>query len=210
VVNALVFLYEFLLGPGVDQFVMNWGAVPDRIAQPSLYPLASLTLVTSMFLHGGLAHLLGNMLYLWIFGDNVEDRLGHVGFLAFYLVAGSAAGLAQVLPVPTSEIPAIGASGAVAGVLGAYLLLHPTAPVRVIIPFLYFASLRRVPAVLVLGMWFVIQLFNGFLSLGSGQVASGGVAWFAHIGGFVAGVLVGLLLRIMPRRSPRSRYRAAS
>jgi len=205
VANVVVFVYELVLGSGVDQLLMTWGAVPARITQPSAYPLAFLTLFTSMFMHAGPAHLLGNMLYLWIFGDNVEDRLGHVGYLIFYLVAGAVAGLAQILPAPASEIPAVGASGAVAGVLGAYLLLYPSAPVRVIIPFLYFASLRRVPAILVLGMWFVLQLFSGFMSLGSGEVASGGVAWFAHIGGFLAGVLVGAVLRILQPRGSRRR-----
>jgi membrane associated rhomboid family serine protease len=195
-INVIVFLYELLQGQNVDQFFMRWGAVPAYITDPAGHPLATVTMLTSMFLHGGLAHLIGNMLYLWIFGDNVEDRLGHVGYLAFYVVAGVLAGLAQILPAPRSAIPAIGASGAVAGVLGVYLLLYPKAPVRVVVPAVYVARITRVPAVLVLGMWFVLQIFNGFLTLGSGgAMSTGGIAWFAHIGGFVAGLVVGAVLR---------------
>ena len=199
-INGIVFLYELLLGPDVDQMIMAWGAVPAYVSNPSDHPLSYLTLLTSMFLHGGWAHLIGNMLYLWIFGDNVEDRLGHIGYLAFYLAAGIVAGFAQVLAAPTSEIPGIGASGAVAGVLGVYLVLYPRVRVRVLIPVWYFASLRRVPALIVLGMWFGIQLLNGFLSIGSGDMATGGVAWFAHIGGFVVGLAVGFVLRILRKR----------
>lgn len=162
--------------------------------------MAFLTLFTSMFLHGGWTHLIGNMLYLGIFGDNVEDALGRFGFIVFYLAAGLIAGLAQVTTAPQAMTPAIGASGAIAGVLAVYLVLYPTAPVRVLVPTFFFMRLARVPAVLVLGLWFVIQLFNGFLSLGAQTMATGGVAWFAHIGGFVAGLVVGFLLR---KRIPR-------
>jgi membrane associated rhomboid family serine protease len=193
--NVLVFLYELAAGREVQELLMTLGAVPARITDPAHYPLSALTLFTSMFLHGGWMHLIGNMLYLGIFGDNVEDVLGRAGYVAFYLFAGVAAGLAQVLVSPFSSVPAIGASGAIAGVLAVYLVLFPTAPVRVLVPTFYMMRLARVPAFLVLGMWFVIQLFNGFLSLGAATVATGGVAWFAHIGGFAAGLGVGLLLR---------------
>jgi membrane associated rhomboid family serine protease len=203
VANILVFLYQWLLGERVDAFIQTWGAVPAYITDPGAHPLASLTLISSIFLHGGWAHLIGNMLYLWIFGDNVEDRLGRVGYLAFYLVAGLVAGLAQVLPDPASTIPGVGASGAIAGVLGVYLLLYPTAPVRVMVPGLYMLRLARVPALIVLGFWFVLQLFNGVLSLGSGVAAMGGVAWFAHIGGFVAGLLVGAVALVFSGRQRR-------
>ncbi|HIP87455.1 MAG TPA: rhomboid family intramembrane serine protease, partial [Anaerolineales bacterium] len=155
--------------------------------------------VTSMFLHAGWAHLIGNMLYLWIFGDNVEDALGRTGYVLFYFAAGIAAGLAQVLVAPNSQIPGVGASGAIAGVLAVYLVLYPTAPVRVLVPGFYFMRVARVPAIIVLGMWFIIQLFNGFLSLGTMTLATGGVAWFAHIGGFVAGLVVGFLVRAVKR-----------
>lgn len=196
-VNILVFFWELLLGPDVDRFFMTWGAVPAFITNPTRYPWAPLTLLTSMFLHGGWMHLIGNMLYLWIFGDNVEDALGRLGYLLFYLAAGVAAGLAQVMVAPSSQIPGVGASGAIAGVLAVYLVLYPTAPVRVLVPGFYMMRIARLPALLVLSFWFVIQLFNGVLSLGAATMATGGVAWFAHIGGFLAGLVVGLGARAL-------------
>jgi membrane associated rhomboid family serine protease len=138
------------------------------------------------------------MLYLWIFGDNVEDTLGHWGYLLFYVGAGVLAGVAQVLAAPSATIPGIGASGAIAGVLGAYLVLYPNAPVRVLLPGLFVMHMARVPALIVLGMWFVIQMLNGFLSLGTETMATGGVAWFAHIGGFLVGLMVGFVLKWRP------------
>jgi membrane associated rhomboid family serine protease len=198
--NAVIFLYELLLGPQVDQMYMAWGVIPAHITDPLDHPLAFLTLFTSMFIHGGWTHLIGNMLYLWIFGDNVEDVLGRVGYTLFYLAAGIVASLAQVVVAPSSTIPGIGASGAIAGVLAVYLVLFPTAPVRVLVPGYLMMRIVRVPSLIVLGFWFIIQLFNGFLSLGTMSVATGGVAWFAHIGGFVAGLVVGFPVRIMLRR----------
>ncbi len=204
VVNSFIFLWELMLGPEVDQFFMRWGAVPAFITNPSRYPWAPLTLLTSMFLHAGWTHLIGNMLYLWIFGDNVEDALGYIGYLIFYLAAGVAAGLAQVMVNPFAIIPGVGASGAIAGVLAVYLVLYPGAPVRVLVPGLFMMHMARIPALIVLGFWFVIQLFNGFLTLGAATMATGGVAWFAHIGGFVAGLVVGMLARAArPRRYRR-------
>ena len=194
-INVVVFMYEVLLGPDVDQFLMAWGAVPAYLTDPSGHPLAFVTLFTSMFLHGGWTHLIGNLLYLWIFGDNVEDALGHRTYLLFYVAAGVLAGLAQVLAAPTATIPAIGASGAVAGVLGTYLVLYPAAPVRVLVPGRFTMHMVRMPALIVLGMWFVIQMLNGFLSLGTETMTTGGTAWFAHIGGFLVGLAVGLVLR---------------
>jgi membrane associated rhomboid family serine protease len=185
---------------------MSLGAVPAYITDPTNHPLAFLTLVSSMFLHGGWLHLGGNMLYLGIFGDNVEDVLGHTLYLVVYLAAGVAAALTQVIVAPGSMVPMVGASGAIAGVLAIYLVLYPTVPVRVLVPVFVFMRIARLPAVIVLGMWFVIQLFNGFLSLGMETLSTGGTAWFAHIGGFVVGLIVGLLLRLMqPRVLARSR-----
>jgi membrane associated rhomboid family serine protease len=205
-VNVLVFFYEFLLGARAEGLLMSLGAVPAFITDPANHPLAFLTLLSSMFLHGGWAHLIGNMLYLGIFGDNVEDILGHTLYLLFYLAAGVAAGLAQVAMAPNSMVPAVGASGAIAGVLAVYLVLYPTAPVRVLVPVFLFMRVARLPAALVLGLWFVIQLFNGYLSLGMDTMSTGGVAWFAHIGGFVVGLAVGLLLRFrLPQLRARSR-----
>lgn len=195
-INVLAFLFELSLGRGLDTLLMSLGAVPARITSPSSSPLVYVTLLTSIFLHGGWMHLIGNMLYLGIFGDNVEDALGHAWYTVFYLAAGVLAGASQIVTDPSSALPAIGASGAIAGVLAVYLVLYPTAPVRVLVPTFFFMRLVRLPAILVLGMWFVIQLFNGALSLGVRTMATGGVAWFAHIGGFVAGLIIGILLRV--------------
>lgn len=189
---VLVFLWQLSLGPEGQKAVYALGVIPASLLQgkslpPDLYLIpAKLTLLTSMFLHGGWMHLIGNMLFLWIFGNNVEDAMGHSRFIIFYLVCGFAAALAQALPNPESVIPMIGASGAISGVLGAYLLLHPRARVLVAIPIGIFIHTMKLPAMAVLGFWFVLQLINTLLT-GAG---SGGVAWGAHIGGFVAGVLL--------------------
>jgi len=190
---VVVFLWQLSHGPqGQQAIAYGLGLVPavffgDRTLPPELVMVPTgLTLVTSMFLHGGFMHLLGNMLYLWIFGNNIEDAMGHGRFIAFYLLCGAAAALAQGLPNPESPIPMIGASGAISGVLGAYLLLYPRARVMVAIPFGFFIHTVYVPAMLVLGLWFVIQIVS---SLGASP-EEGGVAWFAHIGGFVAGLVL--------------------
>ena len=154
---------------------------------------APLTILTSMFLHGGILHLAGNMLFLWIFGDNVEDELGHGRFLLFYLVCGAAAALTQAIAAPTSDIPTVGASGAIAGVLGAYLVRHPLARVTV----LAFIVLIELPAMIVIGLWFFLQFMNGLLDQG-GEGPGGGVAWWAHVGGFIAGAILINIMR--PRR----------
>jgi membrane associated rhomboid family serine protease len=159
------------------------------------------TLVTSQFLHGGWFHLLGNMLYLWIFGNNVEDRFGRLGFLGFYLLGGALAGLTQVAVDPTSTVPTIGASGAIAATLGAYFVLFPRARVTSLVFLGFFYQLIDVPAVIVLGFWFVLQLIDGLASLGAVQ-SGGGVAFFAHIGGFVVGAL---MARVIVMISPRMR-----
>ena len=188
---VLVFLWQVSLGEaGYRRAVYALGFIPavffgERVLPPEAVLLPpELTIVSSMFLHGGLWHLAGNMLYLWIFGNNVEDAMGHGRFVAFYLLSGLAAALSQGLVKPDSTIPMIGASGAVSGVLGAYLLLYPHARVLVLIPLGFFSQLVRVPAVLVLGLWFVIQILSSLAA----DPERGGVAWFAHIGGFVAGM----------------------
>lgn len=179
-----------------DAFVMAYGFVPAEFAGgldlPPAIPIPIwLTLLTSMFLHGGLLHVLGNMLYLWVFGDNVESAMGRWRFLAFYLLCGAAAGLAQMMPNPQSTIPLVGASGAIAGVLGAYLMLFPTARILTVLPIFVFIRLVSIPAVIVLGIWFLLQILNSAASFG----AATGVAWFAHIGGFVAGMILVLVFR---------------
>ncbi len=191
-INVAVFLWQMLvLGTGgeqaLQQAVLEYGVVPARIAQdPGLGTW--LTFVTSMFMHGGIMHIVGNMLYLWIFGNNIEDVMGRFWFTVFYFLTGFAASLAQVLSSWGSTIPGIGASGAIAGVLAAYLLFFPRARVDTLIILGYFGRITALPAILVLGIWFLLQLFNGFLSFGVSS--TGGTAWFAHIGGFVAGLIL--------------------
>jgi membrane associated rhomboid family serine protease len=157
-----------------------------------------------MFLHGGLLHVGGNMLFLWIFGNNVEDTMGHGRFTLFYLASGVVAAVGQTLITPTSNVPMIGASGAVSGVLGAYLLLFPHATILTLVMFGFFIKFFRIPALIVLGFWIVLQLLNGYLTYSAhalGRGESGGVAWFAHIGGFLGGIVLLFLLR--PRQSSR-------
>jgi membrane associated rhomboid family serine protease len=199
-INVAAFLWELSLGPSLGGYMYGWGLVPQRFlyaflgAEPRLPTLV--TAFTSMFLHGGWVHLLGNLWYLWIFGDNVEDRLGHWQFLLFYLAGGLVAATAHILFNVSSPVPTVGASGAIAAVLGAYAVLFPRARVLTLVPIFFFFQIVSLPALLVLGLWFVIQLFTGTLSIGGG----GGVAWWAHIGGFVFGMLVVL----STRRGPRS------
>ena len=189
---ALVFLWQLSLGRGGERAVYGLGVIPavlldNKILHPSLVmvpPVA--TVITSMFLHGGWMHLVGNMLYLWIFGNNVEDAMGHTRFVAFYLLCGVAAVLAQVLPDPESTTPMIGASGAISGVLGAYLLLYPHARVLVAVPLGFFIHTMRLPAAWVLGFWFALQLLSNILAGGQ----EGGVAFRAHMGGFIIGTLL--------------------
>jgi membrane associated rhomboid family serine protease len=165
---------------------------------------ATIGVVTSMFLHGSWLHVLGNMLFLWIFGNNVEDRLGRVGFALFYLAGGITAALAQVAIAPQSEIPLVGASGAIAAALGAYIVLFPGSRILSIVFLGFFYQLLEVPALIVLGYWFVLQLISGIGAFGA-ETAQGGVAFFAHIGGFVMGAVVGLLLRVVRAGTNRRR-----
>jgi len=166
-------------------------------------PLNWISPLSSMFLHGSWAHLLGNMLFLWIFGNNIEDRLGRLPYLAFYLLGGVVAALTQVWIDPTSSVPLIGASGAIAATLGAYIVLYPRARILTLVFLVFFYQLLEVPALLVLGYWFLLQLVDGVASLGA-TTAQGGVAFFAHIGGFVAGALVGAFVRLISRGSART------
>ena len=220
--NILVFLYQLSLELGgepaardaTQAFVFEFGLIPCRLTGvrphvggcPGLgdFPSPVVTIFTSMFIHGGLFHIFGNMLYLWIFGDNVEDTLGHGRFLGFYLASGVAAALAQTLTGPSSNVPMIGASGAVSGVLAAYLFLFPHASILTLLIFGFFIRIVRVPALIVLGFWIVVQFLNGIVTFGrsaaSGE-SQGGVAFFAHIGGFLAGIV--LLYALRPRRPLR-------
>lgn len=191
---VLVFLYQISLpAQGGEVFVYQYGAIPAVVFGHGVLPLELRavpeygSVMTSMFLHGGWMHLLGNMLYLWIFGNNIEDVMGHVKFVVFYVVCGVLAALSHAAIDPHSTIPMIGASGAISGVLGAYLLLYPRAKVLVFIPLGIFFHRMYVPAAVVLGFWFVMQLISGGISLGH---QGGGVAFFAHIGGFIAGMVL--------------------
>jgi membrane associated rhomboid family serine protease len=206
-VNVAAFAYEWMLTqPGLDAFLRTWAYVPARYLADPFAPGQIATLFAAMFLHAGPVHILGNMLYLWIFGNNVEDRLGPWLYVAFYLTCGLAATAAQTLVGPDVTIPTLGASGAVAGVLGAYALLYPRAGVVTIIPIFFFFEIARVPALFVIGFWFVLQLANGLASFGPETLQSGGVAWFAHIGGFVAGLLL-IIPAWSRQRHSRSRWR---
>jgi membrane associated rhomboid family serine protease len=194
-------------GAAFEAAITDWGVVPAQLTaawgRGEFVSGESLTLLSSQFLHGGWLHLLGNLLYLWIFGNNVEDRMGRVGFLLFYLVGGVIAGLTQVAIDPASSIPTIGASGAIAATLGAYLVFFPGAKVTSLVFLGFFYQLVRVPAAFVLVVWFVLQLLDGIGSLGPSQ--GGGVAFFAHIGGFVFGAVVAWLLTLLGRGGSASR-----
>jgi membrane associated rhomboid family serine protease len=196
--NAAVFILQLFSGDDARSMVYAYGAIPHNIfmgaeTQP-INPL--LTLLTSMFMHGGVFHIFGNMLYLWIFGNNIEDRLGHLKFIFFYLFCGIAASLSHALTSPGSTVPMIGASGAISGILGAYLLLFPYARVHTVIFLGFFVQVVRVPALIVIGFWAIIQVVNGLAIQGIQN--HGGIAWFAHVGGFITGLVTIKLW--LPRR----------
>ena len=194
VLNCLAFLFELSLSQRMLQpFMMMYGVVPAMFSWP--------TVLTSMFLHGGWLHVGGNMLYLWIFGDNVEDRLGHGRFFAFYLLCGTIAALAQVFTSPGSTVPTIGASGAIAGVMGAYFVLFPRSRVLTLIPLFVFWEIIEIPAIYFLGIWFLMQLFSGVGSLAVTTGNAGGIAFWAHVAGFAAGFVGVFIFR--PRQRPR-------
>jgi len=195
ILNILVFLFEVSLGPHLRDFISVWAVVPERIINWHRDPLVLVTLITAQFLHGGWLHVGGNMLYLWIFGDNVEEEMGHFKYLIFYLFGGIMASMAQILSHPHSTVPTLGASGAIAAVLGAYLVYFPRGGVTVIVPIFFYIEIVTLPAVFVLGTWFLEQLLNGTLSISTGAAVTGGIAWWAHIGGFVTGMLLGPLFR---------------
>ncbi len=204
-INIIIFIFQWLLGPqqGVA-LLYQFAFIPaDFLAAPTSIGNVS-NIFTAMFMHAGLLHLVGNMLYLWIFGDNVEDAFGHLPYLAFYLAGGVAATLAHVFTNPASVIPTVGASGAIGAVLGAYLVLYPHSHVLTFIPLGYFMTLKLIPASIVLGVWFVLQFFNGVLSLGGPDM--GGTAFWAHIGGFVFGTLIALVVGKRRQVHPQQRW----
>jgi membrane associated rhomboid family serine protease len=197
-VNVLVFLYEISL----DQYSLNhliqlYGVVPER------FPAGLSTLFTSMFLHGGWFHLIGNMWFLWIYGDNVEDVMGHGKYLVFYLLCGLAAALTHVLFNADSRVPTVGASGAIAGVMGAYMIKFPHSRILTLVPIFFFFTTFEIPAVVILGYWLLLQAVSGLGSVAYSQVSQGGVAWFAHIGGFAAGMILIFVMGTRQRYSHR-------
>jgi membrane associated rhomboid family serine protease len=199
-INIAVFASYFTLFTderALAGFFNTWALIPADVSRGS----GISGLITSMFLHGGLLHLAGNMLFLWIFGDNIEDEMGHIGYLLFYLAAGIAAGLAQVISEPFSHIPTVGASGAIAGVMGGYLLLFPRARIDILLIFIVFFRVITVPAWVMLGVWFALQLLSGVAT----DTASGGIAYWAHAGGFFVGVL--LTLPVFLRRGGTAFWR---
>ncbi len=207
--NVLVFFVQLSQGQRLHEFIYVYGLVPARYAMPEISAHFStghqiISFVTFMFLHGGFLHLLGNMWFLYIFGDNVEDKLGHVRYLAFYLLCGLASGISHLAINWHSEIPTIGASGAIAGVMGAYFILYPNAKVLTLIPIFFFFQFLEVPAFLFLGIWFLFQ----FLSAAGTSAEMGGIAWWAHIGGFLFGILFLKLLQIMPHTKRGKRFRS--
>lgn len=203
IVCILIFIYEYSLGQGVNDFILRYGLIPANVLAPSadwglyerLYPF-----VTSMFLHGGWLHLIGNMLFLYIFGDNVEGRMGHFRYLVFYIVCGIAAAFFQFITNVSSIVPMVGASGAISGVLGAYITFYPRSKILTLVPIFFFIQLIHIPASVFIFVWFIIQFLSGVSSLGAPKEA-GGVAFWAHIGGFVAGLV---LARFFAKRGFRS------
>lgn len=191
-INVAVFLYQIILPPPeLDWFILHYGSIPAEISQGNHL----FTLFTSMFLHGGWVHLIGNMLFLWVFGDNIEAIIGNFNFLLFYIAGGLAAAISHILAGPGSMVPAIGASGAISAVLGAYLILFPASNIRVLV--VYFFRSFYMPAIFFLGIWIVQQLISGYFSLSetTSQAQRGGVAWWAHIGGFGFGLIAGWIAR---------------
>jgi membrane associated rhomboid family serine protease len=197
IANALVFFYEIGLSQdGLIRFTNAFALVPSRFNDLPVH--YAITVFTSMFMHAGWFHFLSNMWVLFIFGDNVEDRMGQIPYLVFYLISGAAAALLQTFVFPDTSVPMLGASGAIAGVLGAYIFYYPGARVVTLVPIFFFISLIEVPALIFIGFWFVTQLFSGLASIG---IQSGGVAWWAHIGGFLVGLVLSLpFMRRRPRR----------
>ncbi len=209
IVNILIFLYELSLGSGLGEFIMKFGVVPLKVSYYSQVPDLTFIntffpFISSMFLHGGFVHLIGNMWFLWIFGDNIEDKLGHFKFIAFYFLCGIIASSVHVFFNSQSNVPCVGGSGAIAGVLGAYMVTFPRARVVTIVPLFVFIQVMELPAIVVLGFWFVIQFFNGAASI-TASASGAGVAWWAHIGGFAAGVIILYIIRIFSVRKPGRR-----
>ncbi len=204
--NVVVFVAQLFMGRMTERIIQTFGYIPARLLAPSAFHYApwevGITLVTSLFLHGGFVHLFGNLIYLWVFGGAIEDAIGHVRFFFFYVACGAAGSLAHTIVFPASNIPSIGASGSIAGLLGAFLVLRPHARIVTLFPLVVYWAMAEVPAIVFLPVWFGMQFFNGFLSLEAARRAQevAGVAWWAHVGGFVFGAVVAGVFRMVTRR----------
>jgi len=207
VANVVVFLAQLFMGRMTERIIQTFGFMPARLLDPAAFGYApwevGITLVSSLFLHGGFVHLFGNLIYLWVFGGAIESSLGHTRFLLLYVACGAAGSLTHTVLFPQSTIPSIGASGSIAGLLGAFLMLHPGARIVTLFPLVVYWAMAEIPALLFLPVWFGMQFFSGFLSLqaarGTQEVA--GVAWWAHVGGFVFGMILAVLLRSARKRA---------
>jgi hypothetical protein len=201
-INVAVFIALLFLGPRTESLINIFGFIPGRLVNPSMFAYAPwevvITLVTSLFLHGGLVHLFGNMMYLWVFGGAIEEAMGHLRYLVFFVVCGVVGSLTHTLLFPHSPVPSIGASGSIAGVLGAFLVLHPRARIATLFPLVVYWAIAEVRAALFLPVWFAMQFFNGFLALAAAQRTeqAAGIAWWAHVGGFLFGAIVGAIYRM--------------
>jgi rhomboid family protein len=200
--NVAVFLAQLLSGTSAEVLVQLFGFMPARLIEPAAFHYttweAALTLITSLFLHGGFVHLFGNMIYLWVFGDAVEDAFGHAGYLLFFIGCGAIGSITHTFVFPHSTVPSIGASGSIAGVLGAFLVLRPRARIVTLFPLVVYWAMAEIRAALFLPVWFLMQFFNGFLSLASarGTQEMAGIAWWAHVGGFLFGAIVAAIHRL--------------
>jgi membrane associated rhomboid family serine protease len=199
--NAVVFLAQLFMGAMTERIIQTFGFIPARMVHPAAYHYApwevAITLVTSLFLHGGFVHLFGNMIYLWVFGGAIEDVMGHLRFFFFYVACGAIGSIAHTLLFPGSTIPSIGASGSIAGLLGAFLVLRTSARIVTLFPLVVYWAMAEIPALVFLPVWFGMQFFNGFLSLEAARRTQevAGIAWWAHVGGFVFGALIAALFR---------------
>ncbi len=200
--NVAVFIAQLFLGSMTERIIQTFGFIPARLMNPAAFHFqaweVAITLITSLFLHGGFVHLIGNLIYLWVFGGAVEDGMGHVRYLIFYIACGAMGSLTHTILFPTSLTPSIGASGSIAGVLGAFLVLRPHAKIVTLFPLVVYWAMAEIPAVLFLPVWLGMQFFNGFLSLraASGTYEVAGVAWWAHVGGFLFGAIIAVTVRL--------------
>ncbi|MGZ7031888.1 MAG: rhomboid family intramembrane serine protease [Thermoanaerobaculia bacterium] len=204
--NIAVFIVQIFMGPNAEHLIETLGFMPARFLHPAIFGFAAwettFTLFTSLFLHGGFVHLAGNMIYLWVFGGPVEDAFGHLRYFFFFVACGAIGSLAHTLVFPTSTIPSIGASGSIAGILGAFLVLRPHAHIVTLFPLVVYWAMAEIRAAFFLPVWFLMQFFNGFASLASakGTEEVAGVAWWAHVGGFLFGAIVAGAVRLLMKR----------